>query len=109
MYRQFNERAGVSLEQGTPDVPPDNKYYLRRGTEQVGSFPSLKRAMSAYQKLVQEILAQGAAEGAVDPAAAAHEKKVDPVKESTERFLDAKDAYWANSHKYRRGGRLGRR
>ncbi len=110
MYRQYNERAGVSLEQGTPAVPPDNRYYLLRSGETVGVFPSLKRAMAAYQKLVQETLAGNSEEAPGDDAAAGRkDKKVDPVKESTERFLDAKDAYWANSHKYRRGGRLGRR
>ncbi|MDI6870928.1 MAG: hypothetical protein QME79_06150 [Bacillota bacterium] len=109
MYRQYNERAGVSIEQGTPSVPADNRYYLLRGGQTVGVFPNLKRAMAAYHKLVREILGGGAEEAPVQETPARKEKKVDPVKESTERFLDAKDAYWANSHKYRRGGRLGRR
>lgn len=108
MYRQYNEKAGVSLEQGTPAVPADNRYYLLRNGEAVGSFPSLKRGMTAYQKLVQEQLARLSGDEA-GAAAAAKEKRLDPVKESTERFLDAKDAYWTNSHKYRRGGRLGHR
>ncbi len=110
MYRQYNERAGVSLEQGTPDVPDDNRYHLLRQGKPVGDFPSLKRAMNAYHKLIREILGgnhpEGVSSGDMDSR---KEKKVDPVRESTERFLDAKDAYWSNSHKYRRGGRLGRR
>jgi hypothetical protein len=110
VYRQYNERVEVSLEQGTPAVPADDRFHLLRRGEPVGVFPSLKRAMTAYQKLVAEILAQRtAAEGDAEGDAAKKDKKVDSVKESTERFLDAKDAYWTNSHKYRHGGRLGRR
>ncbi|MGE5554242.1 MAG: hypothetical protein ACM3XZ_10080 [Betaproteobacteria bacterium] len=110
MYRQYNQRAGVSLEQGTPAVPADNRYHLLHLGKLVGSYPSLKRAMNAYRKLVQEILGESSdGSPAGEEGATRKEKKVDPVKESTERFLDAKDAYWANSHKYRRGGRLGRR
>ncbi|HHW15178.1 MAG TPA: hypothetical protein GXX28_09635 [Firmicutes bacterium] len=109
MYRQYNERVGVSLEQGTPAVPDDERYYLRRGEEIVGSYPTLKRAQTAYLKLVREELARMTASSPADSVSASSEKKVDPVKESTERFLDAKDSYWSNAHKYRRGGRLGRR
>lgn len=109
MYRQYNERLGIALEQGTPAVPDDGRYYLKRGEELVGSYPSLKRAQTAYHKLVQQELARVAPSSPAEGGAAANEKKVDPVKESTERFLDAKDSYWSNAHKYRRGGRLGRR
>jgi hypothetical protein len=110
VYRQYNERAGVSLEQGTPAVPADNRYHLLRQGQPVGVYPTLKRAMNAYQRLVKEILgAEPDSRGGGTAAAHQEEKRVDPVKESTERFLDAKDAYWSNSHKYRRGGRLGRR
>lgn len=111
MYRQYNERAGISLEQNTPAVPGDNRYYLLQAGKTVGAYPSLKRAMTAYKKLLGELLGGGAKPETPGggEASAAKEKRVDPVKESTERFLDAKDAYWTNSHKYRRGGRLGRR
>jgi hypothetical protein len=113
VYRQYNERAAVSLEQGTPAVPADDRYHLLRRGEIVATFPSLKRAMTAYHKLVEEVLAQGSAgDSSADSEAEADarkDKKVDPVKESTERFLDAKDAYWTNAHKYRHGGRLGHR
>lgn len=106
VYRQYNERAGISLEQGTPAVPQDNRYHLLRAGVIVASLPSLKRAMAAYKKLVEEAL-QG--DETPPDRAPAKDKRIDPVKESTERYLDAKDAYWTNSHKYRRGGRLGRR
>lgn len=109
MYRQYNEKAAISLEQGTAGVPDDGRFYLLRSGEVVEAFPSLKRAQAAYKRLVDEVLALIRSANAEGAEGEAKEKRLDAVKESTERFLDAKDAYWANSHKYRRGGRLGRR
>lgn len=54
MYRQFNERAGISIEQGTGKVPDDGKYYVLQDGEIVGSFKSLKEAEETYRKLVEE-------------------------------------------------------
>ncbi|MGE5507797.1 MAG: hypothetical protein ACM3RP_04835 [Chitinophagales bacterium] len=109
MYKQYNEKAAISLEQGTASVPDDGRFYLLRDGEVIEAYPSLKRAQTAYKKLVDEVLSLIRTASAEAVEGEAKEKRLDPVKESTERFLDAKDAYWANSHKYRRGGRLGRR
>jgi len=54
MYRQLNERAGISIEQGTDKVPDDNKYHVIQDCKIVGSFRSLKQAEVVYRKLVTE-------------------------------------------------------
>ena len=54
MYRQFNERAGISIEQGTDKVPNDNRYYVLSDGKIVGGFRSIKRAEDTYRKLVAE-------------------------------------------------------
>lgn len=54
MYRQFNERAGISIEQGTGKVPDDGKYYVLQDGEIVGTFKSLKKAEGTYKKLIKE-------------------------------------------------------
>jgi len=54
MYRQLNERAGISIEQGTDNVPNDNKYHVLQEGKVVGSFRSLKQAEEIYRKLVAE-------------------------------------------------------
>ena len=54
MYRCFNERAGISIEQGTDKVPDDGKYYVLKDGENVECLKSLKTAEEAYRKLVEE-------------------------------------------------------
>lgn len=54
MYVVRMERAGLSIEQGTPNVPDDGKYYVIYQGEIVGKFRSLKQA----EKLYREILSQ---------------------------------------------------
>jgi hypothetical protein len=54
MYRQLNERAGISIEKDTDKVPADGKYYVLRDGKIVGSFRILKQAEYLYKKLVSE-------------------------------------------------------
>ena len=54
MYRQVNERAKISIEQGTDKVPADNKYHVINDGCIVGSFRGLKAAQAIYQKLIAE-------------------------------------------------------
>ena len=54
VYRCFNERAGISIEQGTDKVPDDGKYYVLKDGEIVERLKSLKTAEEAYRKLVEE-------------------------------------------------------
>jgi hypothetical protein len=54
MYRQFNERAGISIEQNTQNVPEDSRYYVLEEGKIVKHFRSLKAAQVVYQKLVDE-------------------------------------------------------
>jgi len=54
MYRQLNERAGIAIEQGTNNVPDDNKYHVLQEGKIVGSYLRLKNADELYRKLVAE-------------------------------------------------------
>jgi hypothetical protein len=54
MYRQTNERAGISIEQGTSKVPNDTKFYVLKDDQIVGSYRSFKQADAVYKKLVAE-------------------------------------------------------
>lgn len=54
MYRQLNQRAGISIEQNTGSVPEDGRYYVLKEGKIVKHFHSLKAAQTVYQKLVDE-------------------------------------------------------
>ena len=54
MYRQFNERAGISIEQDTANVPNDGKYYVLKDGEIVANYKNLKAANEMYRKLVED-------------------------------------------------------
>jgi hypothetical protein len=54
MYKQINERARISIEQETDNVPKDGKYYVFKDGDIVKSFRTLKQADELYKKLVAE-------------------------------------------------------
>lgn len=54
MYRQYNQRANLSIENGTGAVPLDGKYYVINDGNLVRGFRGLKAAQELYQKLLQE-------------------------------------------------------
>jgi len=54
MYRQFNERAGISIEQNTGNVPEDGRYYVLKEGKIVKHFRSLKAALAVYRQLVDQ-------------------------------------------------------
>lgn len=100
-YKHYIPDIGLSIEKNTENVPHDGKYYLLRDGQIVGAFRTLKKAELAFRELL--------AEAGYTPKPAEKQTK-SAAEQNIERYLDAKDRYWAESHKYRsKGGRGGRR
>jgi hypothetical protein len=99
-YRQYIPDLDLSIEKNTMNVPKDGKYYLVRNGQIVKGFSSLKKAEVAFKEAV--------AESGYMPKPVEKQAK-SAAEQNIERYLDTKDLYWAESHKYRgRGGKGGR-
>ena len=49
------ERAGLSIEQGTGNVPDDGRYYVIYKGQVAGKFRSLKQAEKLYKAILSEL------------------------------------------------------
>lgn len=99
-YRQFIPSLDIAIERNTEQVPQDNKYYLVIGGKIVAAFRSLKKAQAAFQEAVRAT-GYTPERPETTPRAAS--------EQAIERYLDAKELYWAESYKYRtKGGKGGR-
>ena len=98
-YRQYIPDLDLSIERHTKPVPSDGKYHVLRNGEILGSFRSLKQAQVLYREIVQR--------SGYKPSPPEGGKT--PAEMMTERYMEAKDLYWANSHKFRTGGGRGGR
>ncbi|MDO8674211.1 MAG: hypothetical protein Q7O66_22610 [Dehalococcoidia bacterium] len=99
-YKHFVPHSGLSIERYTESVPKDGKYYLLRNGEITNAFRSLKLAEQRFREMLKEL---DYTPQPVDPATRTQgEMHID-------RYMDAKDMYWATSHMHKsRGGRGGR-
>lgn len=99
-YKHFVPGAGLSIERYTEAVPKDGKYYLLRDGEITHVFKSLKPAERKFRQMLKEM------DYTPEPVAAGTRTQGEM---HVERYLDAKDMFWATSHQHRaRGGRGGR-
>lgn len=99
-YRHYIPELGLSIEKNTTSVPKDGKYYLVRDGQIVKAFRALRNAEVAFREALAEA---GYTPRPVDKQAKS------AVEQSMERYMDAKDLYWAESYKYRgKGGKGGR-
>ncbi len=97
-YRQTIPELELSIERGTNRVPEDGRFYVLRNGEVLGAFRSFKKALELYKRVVEE-------SGYRPPPV----EKQSLSQQAVARYLDAKDLYWAESHKYRAlGGKGGR-
>jgi hypothetical protein len=99
-YRHIIPQLNLSIERNTAKVPNDGRFYIVREGQIIESFRSIKKAEEKFRQLVKD---------------SGYKPKVSPTKprtaadEELERYLDAKELYWAESHKYRgKGGKGGR-
>ena len=98
-YRQYIPDLNLSIERHTERVQSDGKYHVLRNGETLGSFRSLKQAQDVFRKVVQD--------SGYKPSAPKRSKT--PFDIMTEQYMEAKELYWADSHKYRGGGGRGGR
>ena len=99
-YRQMLPPLGLSTEKGTPGIPADGKYYVRQNDKELGSFRLLKQAQELFKRVV--------AESGYKPEPKTETKK-SAAELAHQRYMESKDLYWADSHKYRGGGGKGGR
>lgn len=99
-YRHFIPKLSLSIEKNTPRVPNDGKFYIICDGQVIESFRAITKAEARFRQLVKE---------------SGYKPEVLPTKprsvadEKLERYLDAKDLYWAESYKYKaKGGKGGR-
>lgn len=98
-YRHSLPALNLSIERHTEQAPSDGQYHVIKDGELVGSFRSLKLAQKLFRSIVQE--------SGYQPAPPEAGKTVSEMM--TERYLESKDLYWSDSHKYRDGGGRGGR
>lgn len=63
MFHQRIEGLGLSIEEGTAQVPHDGRYYVLSGGQVDRSYHSLREATRRYELLKAAILSPAAAEG----------------------------------------------
>lgn len=100
MYRHSLPALNLSIERLTENVPCDGKYYVLRDGETVGVFRSLKQATRLFRQIVDE--------SGYKPEEVSMSKEALRNAEMN-RYFEAKELYWAESHKYRGGGGRGGR
>ena len=90
----------LSIEKDTDVVPRDGQYYVLQNGEIKGIFRSIKPAQRLFGDLVRE-------SGYTPTKNLAKRKSASEM--ATDRYLEAKDFYWADSYRYRGGGGKGGR
>ena len=98
-YRQSIPDLGLSIERATEATPDDGKYHLIHNGRSLGSYRALKPAQEAFRQVVQE--------SGYKPSPSAPAKTASQMM--TERYMEAKELYWADSYKHRGGGGRGGR
>lgn len=99
-YRHFIPEINLSIEKNTAKVPADGRFHIVRTGVIMQSFRSRKLAEDKFRQLVKE--------SGFKPKMLENDR-MNPMNESIERYMMAKDAFWAEGPKYRsRGGRGGR-
>ena len=99
-FRQVIPDVQLSVEKDTDAVPKDGKYYVVYKGEIKGAFRSIKPAQQMFSEFVKEI-------GYTPSTMSTRRKSASEL--ATDRYLEEKDFYWANSYKYRGGGGRGGR
>ena len=99
-YRQVIPDVQLSIEKDTETVPKDGKYYVVHKGEIKGAYKSMKSAQRLFSELVKEI--------GYTPSIKSERKK-SASELATDRYLEEKDFYWADSYRHRGGGGRGGR
>ena len=99
-YKHYIPDIGLSIEKNTQIVPHDGKYHLLRNEQILKSYKTLKQAEIAFKGMVAEL--------GYKPKPVKKQTK-SAAEQNVERYLDAKDVFWAEGPISRdKGGRGGR-
>ena len=99
-YRHYIPALDLSIERYTNRVPNDGRYHIVYKGNTVDSFRSKKIAEQRFYQLVEE-------SGYKPDTPEA--KPLDPSQEALDRYLLAKNIFWAEGPKYKgKGGKGGR-
>lgn len=96
---QYVPEIKLSIERGTARCTPDNKFHVIREEKVIGSFRTLKQAQEVFQKLLVE--------SGYRPKLQSN-RQVTPGEEAIEKYMIAKDIFWAEGPKFRKKGGPGR-
>lgn len=94
-YKHFISKIDLSIEKNTGNVPHDGKFHIVKEGGVIHSFRNRKLAEEKFKQLLTE--------SGFKPVQT-HPAKVNPLDESLERYAMAKDIFWAEGPKYRKGG-----
>ena len=99
-YKQSLPPLGLSIERDTECTPDDKRYYVLQDGQMLGSFATLRAAQALYKQVIADSGFQPKPQDGSGKTAS---------EMMTERYLEAKEFYWADSHKHRAGGGRGGR
>jgi hypothetical protein len=92
-YQQFLPTLALSIERGTPNVPDDGAYHLRRDGVEIGSYRSLKAAQKAWRKILEDQDWKPLAKDRKSPS-----EMADAERRAADR--DARNEYWHSGRRH---------
>ena len=104
-FKQTAEGFNLSLEKDTSSVPKDGKFHILFQERIIFSSKSLPQSRKKFGQILNELGYDLKIKG---------KTKDNNLKELVERdkaarFFNSYEQYWDSSHKFKKGGRLGKR
>jgi len=96
----------IVIEKSTPNVPKDGRYHVIFKNNIVYSTKILKLAQSKFNVLLEEI---GYSPNKTGERLTQEDIKDTLNKQRLDQLSKSYDAFWDNSYKFRKGGRLNKR
>lgn len=95
-YKHFIPQINLSIEKNTTVVPCDGKFYIVKEGKIVKGFRTKKAAEELFKDMVKQ--------SGFKPEPQ-QEKPFDAATEALERYAMAKDQFWAEGARRKKGGR----
>ena len=105
-FKQTIPGFNIAIEKSTSNVPRDGRYHLILENNIVYSTKVLKLAQSKFTALLKEM---GYSPNKMRERLKAEDVKEMLNKQRTDQLSRVYDAFWDNSYKFRKGGRLNKR
>lgn len=105
-FKQTILGFNIVIEKGTPNVPKDGRYHVVLKNKIVYSTKVLKLAQLKFDMLLKEM---GYLPKKMEEKLAADDVKDMLNKQRLDQLSKSYDAFWDNSYKFRKGGRLNKR